>query len=794
MKGQKTLLALVLFAVLIQFCCLSTGQGTQVASDTVDWSMFRRDLNHSSYTAGTNTTNSSKLLWNYTTGLSVFSSPAVVDGCVFVGSADGHIYCLNSSTGGEIWFFPTGGQVRSSPAVCDGRLVVGSDDGWVYCLNSSTGLPLWISMLGGYVRSSPAIVGDRVYIGSGDQDLYCLSIHDGTTVWTYKIGYRVDSSPAVADGVVYFAADDFFVYAVNASTGDKIWATRTASTKSSPCLGNGCVYIGSYDGYVCALNASTGRKIWQYQTLDEVDSSPVVAYGRVYVGSDDNSLYCINASNGQKLWQNSTGYWVRSSPTVAGGNVYVGSEDNSIYSFDAYTGTKQWIFETKNMVDSSPTIYNNTLYIGSLDNQIYAFTLYNSTNTTLPLTANAPIKWSTVAFDATVCAIAVGVVVATVLMFRQEKREKQKLAADTLEKKPPWYKAHLEALCVAVILVFAAALFLVNLGVQPLWAADEQTYSQWAFHMVRTGDYLTPWCAGFFGIWIAKPPFLMWLMSLSYQAFGITNFAARIWTPLFGALSLVTVFYLGKKLYNMAVGFASAVILGTFVLFFMFSRAAMTDVPLVCFMLASIYFLLLSDNPGHSTRYAVLSGLMFGLALMTKQFVALLVPAIIIVYWATTKRSLRFIVSKRFALFLGFGALLFVPWAVAMYASFGSQFMEWYFGYTGFERTFSALEGHLGGPLFYFNFLATKENLLWVALLPFAVGLCIYKAVKRSKPDLLIVLWIVIVLGVFTVAQTKIYWYILPAYPAFAIAIAAMLYAVWKKYNLERYFKLPQES
>jgi 4-amino-4-deoxy-L-arabinose transferase-like glycosyltransferase len=38
-----------------------------------------------------------------------------------------------------------------------------------------------------------------------------------------------------------------------------------------------------------------------------------------------------------------------------------------------------------------------------------------------------------------------------------------------------------------------------------------------------------------------------------------------------------------------------------------------------------------------------------------------------------------------------------------------------------------------------------------------------------------------IVLLVFTVAQTKIYYYILPAYPAFALAISALLYQTAKK-------------
>ena len=114
--------------------------------------------------------------------------------------------------------------------------------------------------------------------------------------------------------------------------------------------------------------------------------------------------------------------------------------------------------------------------------------------------------------------------------------------------------------------------------------------------MVKTGDYLTPWAFGDLSFWIGKPPLIMWLMSLAYQVFGVNNFASRLWSPVFGTLSLVLVFYLGKKLYNSYVGFLSAIVLGTFTTFYVFARHAMTDVPFVFFILASIYFFVLSEK------------------------------------------------------------------------------------------------------------------------------------------------------------------------------------------------------
>jgi 4-amino-4-deoxy-L-arabinose transferase-like glycosyltransferase len=351
---------------------------------------------------------------------------------------------------------------------------------------------------------------------------------------------------------------------------------------------------------------------------------------------------------------------------------------------------------------------------------------------------------------------------------------------NTSRQKLPWFSKHADAICILSILAFSI-IFFVNLGSGPLWAADEKTYSQWAFHMVKNGDYLTPWAFG--GIfWAGKPPFIMWLMSLAYQVFGVNNFASRLWSPVFGTLSLVLVFYLGKKLYNLYVGFLSALVLGTFTTFYVFARHAMTDVPFVFFMLASIYFLLLSEKRESANRYAVLGGLFFGLAFMTKQIVALLILLIVFSYFTATRRGIRFLFTKRFTLFWGVGLLVFSPWVIYMSIRFGLEFWQFFFVNDAIIRTVNPIEGHVGGYLYYFSYLVSNENLFWVILLPFAAGFCAFNSVvKRIKEDTLVLVWMSIVLVVFTFAQTKLEWYILPAFPAFAIAVGSLLYQLLKK-------------
>ncbi len=779
MRKQKLMLILLVSGLILSY---GMSIASSSASSSIDWTMFRNDPSHSGSTIGNSSMNSTKFLWNFTTMYNVESSPAIANGYVFSGDDGGQVYCINSSTGQLLWYYSTGGEVISSPAVVDGAVYVGSRDGSVYGLNDTNGAKLWSYVTGNSVDSSPVVVDGSVYVGSGDGSVYSLNATDGAKFWSYSTGGAVTSSPAIVNGVVYIGSVDDNVYALNATDGSKIWSCLTRnSVESSPAVSNGSVYVGSTDGYVYSLNASTGDLIWKYQTQDAVDSSPAVDSGHVYVGSEDNNVYCLNASNGEKIWQSPTGYWVYSSPAIADGKVYVGSEDYSIYCLNASTGVKEWSYATENIVDSSPAISNGILYVGSDDGHIYAFALSNSGSDTVALQFTHSLPVTVIVFDVTTCSV-LAVIIFLILLFVRSNKAKQNVeVANLSNQNVSWVLTHADALCIVAILAFST-IFFINLGNGPLWPSDEQWYSQWAFYMVRTGHYLTPWAFGMTNLWIAKPPLNMWLISLAYQIFGVNNFASRFFGAVLGSLSLVLVFYLGKKLYNRYVGLLSALVLGTFTTFYVFSRLAMTDIPLVFFMLGSIYFFVLSEKSENANRYAIFSGLFFGLALMTKQVEALLIPLILISYLVATKVNLRFFFTKRFTLFWTVGLLVFSPWLIYMNMSFGLKFWQWYFIYTDVTRTVSPVEGHSAGVFYYFSYLVNRENLLWVILLPFATGLCVFNAfIKRLKEDTLILLWMAIVLSVFTFAQTKLYWYILPVTPAFAIAISSLLYQLSKK-------------
>jgi len=781
-KGHKFTAVIFVALILLLMSSLLVASAVGASGSADDSPMFRHDLTHSGY-ATDGPTNFVKLLWTFSTGAAVWSSPAVVDGFVYVGSRDGNVYCLNSSSGVPLWNYQTYSVIEfSSPAVVDGCVYIGADNGNLYSLNATTGMPFWSSFVGGTVRSSPAVVDGRVFVGAWDHRIHCLNASDGAELWSFPTWDAVDSSPAVVDGVVYIGCTDNSLYALNASSGAKIWSQHTGSgALSSPSVSGGYVYMGSNDGALYAFNVSNGEIVWKFQTEDSIVSSPAIANGCVYFGSEDNYLYCLNAVTSDKVWASRTGYWVWSSPTVANGNVYVGSEDYNIYCFNASNGAQKWVYPTFNAVDSSPVVAEGKLYVGSDDFTIYAFTdsPVATTGSGYPVAT-----FAIVVFDVLACVIAGGIIFAVVFSVRQNWRAKRNAQTQSEANGAlTWAKSRLDALCILAILAFSV-LFFINMTGEHLWVADEQTYTQWAYHMLRTGDFMNEWAFGGMAIWIGKPPLFMWMISFAYQIFGVTNFAARSVSAVLGTLSLVVIFYLGKKLYNQYVGLMSALVLGTFFTFFIFARHAMTDVPMVFFMIASIYFLVDSEKAKHANVWAALSGVFFGLALMTKQLEALVIPLVLFCYLIVSQKSLRFLITKRFTIFWGMGLLIFMPWVIYESTLFQS-FFQWFFVYSNIQRTVGVIEGHPGGYLYYFQYLVNNENPVWLAILPFGVALAAYKAaVKRVKADILIVVWIVAVLALFSIAQTKLYWYIIPVLPAFALAIGSLFYQIIRKIRM----------
>ncbi len=145
------------------------------------------------------------------------ASPAVFGGQAYVGSYQDVFVRADMATGKIAWRYEQAqGAFFSSPAVGDDVVVVGSRDRQVHCISRDQGTLVWKFKTLGDVDSSPVICGDKVVVGCEDGRLYSLRLSDGKQVWSYEIGQPITSSAAVAGGMVVIGCDDGRVYAFGA--------------------------------------------------------------------------------------------------------------------------------------------------------------------------------------------------------------------------------------------------------------------------------------------------------------------------------------------------------------------------------------------------------------------------------------------------------------------------------------------------------------------------------------------------------------------------------------------------
>ena len=114
-----------------------------------DWPAFRNSPKHKGFNPLENVLDSSNVsgldeAWeSAATGNSIFSSPAVANGVVFVGSRDNKVYAFPASCStpcSPLWSSAaTGGGISSSPAVANGVVFVGSDDAKLYTYDLAAG-------------------------------------------------------------------------------------------------------------------------------------------------------------------------------------------------------------------------------------------------------------------------------------------------------------------------------------------------------------------------------------------------------------------------------------------------------------------------------------------------------------------------------------------------------------------------------------------------------------------------------------------------------------------------------
>ena len=339
--------------------------------------------------------------------------------------------------------------------------------------------------------------------------------------------------------------------------------------------------------------------------------------------------------------------------------------------------------------------------------------------------------------------------------------------------------------------------FFNNMGSLGLMDKTEALFVEIGNQMLKRGDWITPW-------WNGKPFFDypvwgFWMVALSFQLFGVSEWSARLPVALAASSVVVAAFALlmlwpppeedfKKKLSRALI---ASGIMATTPGWIGWGRTSTTDMflssaislALFGFLLAHRHFNNLSlENIG---RFGL--ALFTGIAVLAKGPVGVVVPALVIASFLTItsqwRRWLRPVpVIGMLMLFLA----VCLPWYAAATKVNGMDFLWGFLGFSNIQRFTSVIYNHPGPPWFYIPWTIVLL-LPWSLFLPVAMGPYQFWKLERWRPvsfqqgsrlrvadplPLFLLLWFLIPLALFSAAATKLAGYILPALPPCSLLVA----------------------
>ena len=308
-----------------------------------------------------------------------------------------------------------------------------------------------------------------------------------------------------------------------------------------------------------------------------------------------------------------------------------------------------------------------------------------------------------------------------------------------------------------MLILLGIVFFIPFLGNVHLFDWDEINFAESSREMIVSGNYSRV-MIGFKPFW-EKPPLFFWMQAGAMHVFGVNEFAARLPNAIFGVISLLTLFYMGKKERDEQFGLIWALMYLASILPHMYFKSGIIDPVFNYFIFTGIYFIyrtLETDKDG--IRYAAYAGVLIGVAVLTKGPVGLLIPILAFVAMVIINKF-RLLPSLREFLLLALMVLITSSaWYGMEIVNNGPWFLVEFLKYQ--VELFSKPVADHQQP-FYYHFVVVLIGCFPMSV--FALGSFSKKSITdRFAQWMMVLFWTVMIL--FTIVTTKIVHYSSLAY------------------------------
>lgn len=327
-----------------------------------------------------------------------------------------------------------------------------------------------------------------------------------------------------------------------------------------------------------------------------------------------------------------------------------------------------------------------------------------------------------------------------------------------------------------VLLLLVAALAIVWFGTldyRLLIKTDEARYAEIAREMVVSGDWITPRSNDF--KYFYKPPLQYWATAAAFEAFGINEWTARLWTALTGFLGVLVTWLVAARLWSPRIAFAAAAILASSVMWVAMGHFAALDMGLAFFLSSSVAAFVFAQRD-EATALERRIGMLLAwaaaaLAVLSKGLVGLVLPGAAAVAYMLWMRDWRLITRLHWLPGLALFLALAAPWFIAVSLS-NPEFFHFFFIHEHFERFLTRVHGRYEPP-WYFGPVLAAGLLPWTLAVGHAIAAGVGRAATgRFRPERFLLCWCVVVFVFFSASSSKLPSYLVPIGPALAMLIA----------------------
>jgi len=326
---------------------------------------------------------------------------------------------------------------------------------------------------------------------------------------------------------------------------------------------------------------------------------------------------------------------------------------------------------------------------------------------------------------------------------------------------------------------FCGFLFFYGLGQFGLIGADEPRYAQVAREMLERHDWITPVLGS--QPWLEKPPLYYWQAMLAYSVFGVSDSAARLPSAIDATLLVLALYFFlrrfrpGFELDGALIAASGAGIMG-------YAHAASMDMALA----AAFTVGMLSWWAWRETGKKIyLAGFYCFIALGTlaKGPVAPFLAGVVIVAYAIAARESRLILKTLWLPGIFLFCVIALPWYFSVQARNPQFFREFILEHN--LGRFSKNLYHHTEPFWYYLPVAALALLPWTVFTVAAFLITLrawWRERKRkltgvfasdtdNRLSIFACCWLVVPVAFFSISQSKLPGYVLPAIPAGALLL-----------------------